>query len=183
MPGRGQLRTSISIWHFSRAALLCLLLIGPAAIAKDAKTVIGPSNPELKEGADALLAGDGEEGVRLTLSGLQKAASTRDRHTAWSNLCAGYVMLGQLDTALEYCDRVIAENKGHWRAYSNRALVYVKLKRYDDAERDLQNGEKIAPNSRTLKAVRAMLLDAIAPVAPSVVVDDRRQPAQEATDD
>ena len=159
------------------------MLFGSAAMAQSAKTVIGPSNLELKEGADALLAGDADEGVRLTLAGLQKTTSTRDRHTAWSNLCAGYVILEQFDTALEYCDKVIAENKGHWRAYSNRALVYVKLKRYDDAERDLQKGEKIAPNARTLKAVRAMLLDAIAPVAPSVVIDDRRQPAEEAGDD
>jgi len=163
-------------------ALACLLVAGTAA-AQDARTVIGPSNIELKEGADALLAGDAEEGVRLTLIGLERAPSQRERHTGWSNLCAGYVMLEQLDTALEYCNKVLAENDRHWRAYSNRALVYVKLRRFDEAEQDLQRGEAIAPNARTLRAVRAMLLDAVQPVAPTVVIDDRRQPAGKRIDE
>ena len=99
-----------------------------------------------------------------------------------SNLCAGYVLLNDLDTALDYCNRVLEIDDKHWKAYSNRALVYVKMQRYDEAEADLQRGEALAPNSRTLRAVRAMLLDAIEPVAPNVVIDDRRQPPQELDD-
>lgn len=156
---------------------VCLLLFGAGVQSQDARTVVGPTNPALQSGADALLAGDGEEGVRLTLLGLHQAGSARERHTAWSNLCAGYVMLGRLETALEYCDRVISENDHHWRAYSNRALVNVKLRRYDAAEQDLQKGEALAPNARTIQAVRAMLLDATQPVSPNIIIDDRRQTA------
>ena len=153
-----------------------------AANAQEARTVIGPRNADLAAGADALLAGDAAEGVRLTLKGLQSAASVRDRKTGMSNLCAGYVLLDDLDSALDYCNRVLELDDKHWKAYSNRALVYVRMKRYEKAEADLQRGEAIAPNARTLRAVRAMLLDAIEPVAPNVVIDDRRQPPEDEDD-
>ena len=152
-----------------------------AVVGQEARTVIGPRNPDLAAGADALMAGDAEEGVRLTLLGLKRTASVRDRKTGMSNLCAGYVLLNDLDTALDYCNQVLELDDKYWKAYSNRALVYVR-KRYDEAEADLQSGEALAPNSRTLRAVRAMLLDAIEPVAPNVVIDDRRQPPKERDD-
>jgi len=158
----------------------CLCFFAAGVLAQSNTTVIGPSNPDLKYGADALLAGDADEGVRLTLIGLKFAGGTRDRQTAKSNLCAGYLMLREYDTALAYCDEVLAENDEHWRAYSNRALVYVKIGRFEDAEQDLQRGEAIRPSSRTLKAVRRMLLDAASPVSPNIIIDDRRDPAEDA---
>ena len=158
----------------------CLCFFAAGVLAQSNTTVIGPSNPDLKYGADALLAGDADEGVRLTLIGLKFAGGKRDRQTAKSNLCAGYLMLREYDTALAYCDEVLAENDEYWRAYSNRALVYVKIGRFEDAEQDLQRGEAIRPGSRTLKAVRRMLLDAASPVSPNIIIDDRRDPAEDA---
>jgi tetratricopeptide (TPR) repeat protein len=158
----------------------CLGFFAAGVLAQSNTTVIGPSNPNLQYGADALLAGDADEGVRLTLMGLKFATGARERQTAKSNLCAGYLMLREYDTALAYCDEVLGENDGHWRAYSNRAVIYVKLGRLEDAERDLEKGEAISPNSRTLKAVRRMLLDATNPVSPTIVIDDRRNPAKDA---
>lgn len=155
-------------------AVLCLSLGNLAA--QQNKTVIGPSNPDLYDGANALLAGDAEEGVRLTLLGLQYESNPRNRNTAMSNLCAGYIMLGEYETALSYCDRVLQQNDRHWRAYSNRALANLRLQRYEDAERDLQKAEALTVNSKTVKIVRSMLLDATDPVAPNIVIDDRRQP-------
>jgi len=153
------------------AGLLCLPGVDVMA---QAKTVIGSTNPLLKEGADALLAGDSEAGVRLTLMGLRYATSTRNRLIGMSNLCAGYLLLNQLDTALTYCDQVLEKNDQYWRAYSNRALIYVKQKRFEEAEQDLQKGEAISPRSRTLKAVRVLLLDETNPVEPGIIIDDRR---------
>lgn len=157
--------------------LVCLLFA--TASAQQNKTVIGPSNPDLAAGADALLAGDAEEGVRLTLRGLQSGASRADRLTGMSNLCAGYAMLEQYDEALEYCDRVLAENDSHWRAWSNRALVHVLTGRFDEAEDDLQRAEALAPDARTVQTVRAMLEDRVDPVAPIVIIDDRRNPGED----
>lgn len=152
-----------------------LIFATPFAMAQESRTVIGPANLPLRDGAEALLMGDAEEGVRLTLQGLAQAGGMKERHTAWSNLCAGYVMLGDLQTGLDFCDRVIAETDRNWRAYSNRALIYVRMQRFDDADADLESAEAISPNARTVKAVRAMWRDAVEPVAPSVVIDDRRQ--------
>jgi len=157
----------------------CLCLLAAISEGQENKTVLGPSNPDLYYGAQALLAGDGEEGVRLTLLGVKRAANSRDRITGKSNLCAGYIMLGQYEIALSYCDQVLAENDQHWRSYSNRALAYLKLGRFEDTEVDLQKAEAIAPNARTVKVVRSMLLDATNPVAPLIVIDDRRQAADD----
>jgi tetratricopeptide (TPR) repeat protein len=161
---------------------MCLCLTISTSAAQESKTVIGPSNPDLFNGANALLAGDAEKGVRLTLLGLQHEPSGRNRVIAMSNLCAGYIMLEELDTALSYCDQVLEKNDRYWRAYSNRALAYVKLERYEKAEQDLQKAEQLTSNARTVKIVRSMLLDATDPVAPHIVIDERRQPADDNDD-
>jgi len=158
---------------------MCLCLTISTSAAQESKTVIGPSNLDLHDGANALLAGDAEEGVRLTLLGLQHESSRRNRLIAMSNLCAGYIMLEELDTALSYCDEVLEKNDRHWRAYSNRALAYVQLERYEEAEQDLQKAEQLTSTARTVKIVRSMLLDATDPVAPLIIIDERRQPADD----
>lgn len=147
-----------------------------AADRNDSRTVIGPRNLNLYDGAIALKAGHAEEGVRLTLLGLNMAAGEHERHIAFSNLCAGYILLEQLDTALDYCNRVLAKDDRHWRGYNNRALIYIKQKRYLEAEQDILAIQKINPNARNLKIVRAMLLDETDPVIPNIVIDDRRRP-------
>jgi tetratricopeptide (TPR) repeat protein len=150
-----------------------------ADLSPDSKTVIGPTNIHLSEGAQALIDKDGEEGVRLTLLGLASAKGQREHNAALSNLCAGYLMLNQPDVALGYCDEAVAESDRNWRAYSNRALVYMRMKRFEEAEADVARGQELAPNSRNLKIVKGMLLDETQPVSPSIIIDDRR----DATDD
>lgn len=161
-------------------ALLVLLGSVVAVLAEgqqdsQVKTVIGPSNVDLADGATALRMGNAEDGVRLTQRGLTTAANDRDRVAGYSNLCAGFIMLERLEQALDACNLAIEIDDGHWRGYSNRALAYVKLKRYADAERDIASSEAINPNARTTKVVKSMLLDATDPVAPSITIDDRRQ--------
>lgn len=159
--------------------LLLLVLVTAAVHAEESKTVVGPTNANLAAGADALLARDAEEGIRLTHLGLNAAANRRERVSGLSNLCAGYAMLNQWETALQYCDQALELNERHWRSYSNRALVYINLKRYADAEADILKGQELAPNSRNLKIVRSMLLDKTDPVSPNIIIDDRRQPGTE----
>jgi len=160
-----------------------LALLGAAAHAQSStpteaqsRTVIGPSNADLAEGAEALRAGNAADGVRLTQRGLTTAVSKRDRVAGYSNLCAGLIMLDRLDEAVEACTRALAIDDEHWRSYSNRALAYIKQKRYPDAERDIARGQALNPNATTLKVVKSMYLDATDPVAPSIIIDDRRQP-------
>jgi tetratricopeptide (TPR) repeat protein len=168
--------------QFTRPAFVLLFLV-PAVVAAQqpandegrARTVIGPSNADLADGAAALRAGDAVEGVRLTERGLRSASNERDRLAGYSNLCAGLVILDRYEEALESCNTAIAINNRHWRSYNNRALAYLKLGRYSEAERDIQRGQELNPDARTLKVVKSMYLDAVDPVTPNVVIDDRRQ--------
>lgn len=176
------------------AVLFTLLLAALAAAAAQAqegenrsgaqsKTIIGPRNPDLQEGAQHLLRGNAGVGVELTLRGLEFAQGAREEEAALSNLCAGYIMLKQYDEALRYCDLVLARNDRNWRGYNNRALVYIHTKQYEKAHADLLRGEELNPEARTLQIARAMYLDAVEPVTPEIEIDDRQLDDEEASDD
>ena len=139
------------------------------------KTVLGVRNVPLKEGADALMAGNWEEGVRLTHIGLKQAFGSREEEAGLSNLCAGYLQMGNYDTALMYCNVLLQRNPEHWRGYNNRALIYIKTEQWDKARADLEAGEAINSGAYTMKVARALYMDAVHPVAPEVEVDDRDQ--------
>ena len=144
-----------------------------------AATVIGPRNVPLHLGAEALMAGDSEEGVRQTLRGLQLAHGRREEEAALSNLCAGYIKLGNYTEALKYCDILLTRNDKNWRGYNNRAVVYIMTKQYEKALGDLEKGEALNPGARTLKVARAMYMDAVHPVRPEIEIDDRENQADE----
>lgn len=138
------------------------------------KTVIGARNQPLKDGADALISGDWEEGIRLTHQGLNRAVGRKEQEAALSNLCAGYLQLHKYDTALMYCEMLLARNDEHWRGYNNRALIYILTKQWDKADADLDKGEELNGGAHTLKVARAMYMDAVYPVTPEIEIDDRK---------
>ncbi|MEX0976170.1 MAG: tetratricopeptide repeat protein [Woeseia sp.] len=164
------------------AILLALtVVVAPVGWAQNAErtadgpvTVIGPRNPDLKEGADKLLLGHADEGVKLTLRGLKVAQGAREEEAALSNLCAGFIMLKDYDEALKYCDLLLTRNDRNWRGYNNRAVVFINTEQYEKAHADLLKGEELNPGARTLRIARAMYLDAVEPVAPEVEIDDRQ---------
>ncbi len=163
-----------------------LSMPGPADAQESSKTVLGPRNIDLADGAAALIAGDAIEGVRLTERGLVAAQGNREKKIAHSNLCAGYLLLNLPRKALEHCDEVIALDPDYWRAYNNRALVFLALDRYEESEADIRRGQALRPESTTLKEVRGLYLDETQPVTERVEVDDRRSAAGDAdaeTDD
>ena len=143
------------------------------------KTVIGQRNPALSDGAQSLLAGDVEEGIRLTHLGLKSAFGKREEEAALSNLCAGYIMLEKYDDALIYCEMLIQRNDRSWRAYNNRAVIYIKTKQWDKADADLKKGESLNPGAHTMKVARAMYMDAVHPVSPEIEIDDRKPQSNE----
>ena len=156
-----------------RTALVFLLFLTTCALAEEPRWVIGSSNPDLYQGARAMLAGHDEEGVELTLRGLKSAAGDREEKVALSNLCAGYTNLGRYDTALKYCDILLQREPDSWRAYNSKALIYIFTKQYAKAEQELLKGEALNPGSRTMKIARALYMDAVKPVVPEIEVDDR----------
>ena len=115
------------------------------------------------------------------MRGLKTAQGKREKEAALSNLCAGYIMIDQLDSALMYCNMLLLSNDRHWRGRNNRALIYVMQKEYKKAEEDLLIGQEINPNARTLKVVKGMLMDATHPVESNIIIDDRRRKKADAT--
>lgn len=170
-----------SYWLALTAALL-LLSWSQLAAQEESRTVIGPRNIYLANGADALLAGDGEDGVQLTLQGLGYAQGDYERKVAHSNLCAGYAMIDKPEQALEHCNWVLNRFPDYWRTYNNRAVVFMQLGRYEEAAADIERGEELRPNSKNLQLAKAMLLDRTDPVIPIVEIDERRNPADDDRD-
>jgi len=170
--------------HSGHPCLLAVFLaVALPAYAEEPKTVLGPSNIYLHDGANALIAGDGEEGVRLTLQGLELAHGQREEKAGHANLCAGYLMINQPEKALGHCDWVLERDASHWRTYNNRALVYLRLGRFDESEEDIRKGQTLRPNSKTLKIVKGMYLDETQPVTPHVEIDERRSASQTSGDE
>ena len=162
--------------------LLAITILAAVQVYADdeaeAKTVIGPRNVYLYDGANALLAGNPTEGVSLTLKGLEFAHGLREEKTAHANLCAGFLLLGQAETALEHCDWVLERDSSHWRTYNNRAIVYLRLERFEESEADIRRGQEINPRSEKLKEVKGMYLDEVEPVDEEITIDDRRNKPQ-----
>ena len=162
-----------------RLALIATIFLASTGLASEPAYIIGESNPNLAEGARQLIAGHDEKGIELTLLGLRAADGKSEEGIALSNLCAGYTNLGDYETALRYCDMLLARNDKNWRAYNSKALIYINLKQYDKAESALLKGEAINPDSRSMKIARALLLDATQPVVPQVEIDDRKKPERQ----
>ena len=123
----------------------------------DSRTVIG-ANPMLSDGASALEAGHAEEGLRLTLAGLSEPASPHELAAGHANACAALAMLQQWEAALEHCNQSIQMDSSNWRAYNNRAAVYVAKGLYDLAIHDIETGLALAPNSAILQESMRVVL-------------------------
>jgi len=129
----------------------------PLSAAQSA-TVIGPSNPLLTQGSDALQSCRYEEGVRLTLAGLEQPLTPRDQAAGHSNVCAGYAALKRWEEALEHCNRALELDRSNWRTFNNRAAVFVGMKQFDLAMTDVNAGLEIAPNSATLRKSKEVVI-------------------------
>ena len=147
------------------------------------KSVIGPRNQFLAQGADALFNGNYEAGVELTRKGLAVAQGRAEKKSGLTNLCAGYFMMGKLEPALDACNEVLELDPNFWRGYNNRALVLMELGRYEESAADIERGIELRPHARKLQLTRAKLLDATNPVEPTVEIDDRRNAADQSAGD
>jgi tetratricopeptide (TPR) repeat protein len=148
--------------HRTLAARLCtalalvalaLVAVAPAHATSDvtgSSTIFGPRNPLLADGSVALGEGRYEEGIRLTLLGLEQPTELRDRAAGHSNLCAGYASLRRWEDALKHCNLALELDANNWRTYNNRAAAYVGKGLPELAIGDIDAGLRIAPDSRTL---------------------------------
>jgi len=131
--------------------------VEPLSAAQSA-TVIGPLNTLLSEGSDALEMGRYEEGVRLSLAGLNQPNTPHDQAAGHSNICAGYAALQRWEEALEHCNQALEIDRTNWRTFNNRAAVFVGLKKFDLAMTDVNAGLELAPDSKILRKSREVVI-------------------------
>jgi tetratricopeptide (TPR) repeat protein len=113
-------------------------------------TVLGAPNQNLASGSVALEAGRYQDGIRLSLAGLGDVASFKDQAAGHANVCAGYAALKRWHEALPHCNRSLDLDRGNWRAFNNRAAVYVGLGMFELAMTDVNAGLELAPDSKIL---------------------------------
>lgn len=146
------------------ATLLFLALAGISSAAATppddrpmSATVIGEENPLLGRGAQALMQGRADEGVRLTLEGLKLPTPPSDLAAAHANLCAGYVLLHRYDDAIAECNISITLDARNWRAFNNRAAAFSAQGLYDKAVEDILVALKLAPGASILHESLAII--------------------------
>jgi tetratricopeptide (TPR) repeat protein len=153
LPGKVKMSNPLRLHLLALGLLVVATWTCPPARPADhagSKTVIGQTNSLLADGAAALEAGRIEEGVRLTLEGLNVAVTAQENAAGHSNACAGYVLLKQWAEALAQCNAALALDTSNWRIYNNRASIYVEKGLYDLAMRDLEAGLALSPGAATL---------------------------------
>jgi tetratricopeptide (TPR) repeat protein len=121
-------------------------------------TVIG-ANELLSAGAEELQRGNFQQGVDLTLAGLERPNAPQDRAAGLANLCAGYVGLRQYELALAKCSESIELNSANWRTWNNRAAAYMGKGMVEAALSDVQTGLQLSPQSGTLKKTKQIVLE------------------------
>lgn len=123
----------------------------------DSRTVFG-GNSLLAAGAEAIRAGQYDEGIRLTLLGLERPGNTEhERAAALSNLCAAHAGKREPDLAIQYCSKSLSLNPGNWRAYSNRSFAYWLKGMYSQAVFDVDAAAALAPKAAQVRQIREMI--------------------------
>jgi tetratricopeptide (TPR) repeat protein len=123
----------------------------------DSRTVLGVTNEYLAAGAEAIRAKQYDEGIRLTMLGLDRPNPPRDRAAALSNLCAAHAAKNQPDIAIGYCSESLSINEENWRAYSNRAYAYYLKRQFEQADADLDVALSLNPDARQMPQIRGMM--------------------------
>jgi Flp pilus assembly protein TadD len=137
----------------------------------DNRIVLGVANQYLAAGAEAILAKQYDDGIRLTKLGLERALSN-ERSAGLSNLCAAHAAKGETKEAIEACTQSLAIDDGNWRAYNNRSYAYYRAGRYVEANTDLVKALEINPNARTMATIRELLNERT--LRPSVIVEEHQ---------
>ena len=88
-------------------------------------------------GTEQIESGKIDEGIRILESNVNDPTGRTDRAAYLTNLCAAYILKGELETAREYCDRGVRMQASARDSYNNRAVLNVLQGNLDDAVKDL----------------------------------------------
>jgi tetratricopeptide (TPR) repeat protein len=123
----------------------------------ETRSLFGVENEYLTAGAEALLAKQYDEGIRLTTLGLERPTRPRARADALSNLCAAHAAKREHAIAIDYCTQSLEIDSENWRAHSNRAYAYYLSLRFEEADADLDRALALNPSARQMPQIRGML--------------------------
>jgi tetratricopeptide (TPR) repeat protein len=157
-------------------SLVLLLVAGPAWSqfneTADNRIRIGNGvNKELTAGSTAIRAGNYDDGIRLTLRGLEDPdLSVTIRSQALSNVCGAYAAIQQPDTAIRYCTESLGVDSANWRAFSNRSYAYWLKGQYAEAKFDLDAAMALSPRARQVAQIRGMINEAT--LQPNIRMED-----------
>lgn len=135
------------------AILIGCALAAASAGAQDKRSLMPGSDRGVGAGilAEALAALDARnyrKAIRLHKVAIRDyGLGPVNRGVALNNICISYTALGELDTALGYCDRAIKVSSSKWSYYNNRANVYLGKKMFDRAIADYGRSLEIFPDS------------------------------------
>jgi Flp pilus assembly protein TadD len=139
----------------------------------DSRSVLGERTPLLAAGADAIRAGRYDDGIRLTIQGLEsETASPGLQAAALANLCAAHAAKGDPETAIGFCDESLAIDARNWRAYSNRSYAYWLRGMYAEASADIDSAAAIAPSAPQVAQIRGLINEKT--LQPRVTMENRQ---------
>jgi tetratricopeptide (TPR) repeat protein len=139
----------------------------------DNRSVLGGGNDLLAAGSNAIRAGLYDEGIRLTMLGLDRRDnSDGERAAALSNLCAAYAAKNVPDTAIQFCTQSLAIDSRNWRAFSNRSYAYWLKGMFAEATFDLDAAAGISPKAKQVLQIRGMINES--GLQPRITVEDHQ---------
>jgi tetratricopeptide (TPR) repeat protein len=139
--------------------------------APESRTLFGGGL--LPAGANELRMGNYDEGIKLTLMGLEeRGISDKNKAAAHANLCAAYAAKQEPDVAIEHCTLSLEISGANWQAWSNRSYAYWLKGMYPAAMKDLEVAIAMNPDARQIFQIRGMLNEAV--LLPRVEVQDHQ---------
>lgn len=132
--------------------LACLAAAQPGFAQPKAVTHIWfKSPPEIAEGGKLINEGRVEEGIAVIRKVIHKGLPLDIRAHANTNLCGGYLKLGNYKKAIRMCKRAIKVDAQIWQAFSNRGAARYALGQYAGAAEDFRRAIALDPENAALK--------------------------------
>ncbi len=116
-----------------------------------AKTTLWFDVPqELAQGGRMINDGRVEEGMDLTRKMLGESLGMNGMAMAYTNLCAGYLHLGQYQEAMRECQRGLKLRPRQWQALNNRGGANHGLGNYAAAISDFMRALMLKPDNEDI---------------------------------
>jgi len=141
------------------AAGLFTALAAPAMASEAGMQFSVESNATrtISAGATAFERGSFDKSEAFSRHALKQGLKKSRKAAAYSNLCAALGEQGELEEAMESCNKAVNYNPKNWRALSNRAVLHAKAGNQDAARADISaaalltsDEPKLAHNQKVL---------------------------------